>query len=765
MTRWNPAVGLLALIGFVVCGCAQNTFISEATYKQFADLNGLPRDLQSNPAVADPPPIEGEAPGTVSHLEHLTPRYVSLQECIALALQQGNVGSQSVRFPGVTEDLVTFGGPGVGVVGSDSIRVLSLNPAFIGANIDRELARFDALYTSSLTWTNTDEPLQGLASFSNGMAASFINTIAKPLPTGGTAGITFENDYKLLARPPTGAFSVLNPSYTSKLTFGLEQPLLRYAGVDVNQVLPAFAGSNLFPGLNGRRATGEGILLARLRFDQQRADFERSVNFQLLNVESAYWNLYGAYVTLFSTEQAMRMAYLTWKITLAQFEVGAKTGGREFLAGARAQYEQFRATRVQNVDSVLESERLLRVLLGLRMGDKERLVPADAPTLAPYLPDWKSALQDALTLRPELLVARQDLRTKQLNVIAQATLLKPDLRFQSTYTPVGLGTNLDGSGQYLDSSGTYRSSNAFRSLASDHFNDWSLGFLLNMPLGFRYEHGTVRQAKLQLAQSYALLKEQELKAQNQLAKSFRLLQTYHQTIEIRRQERQAWAERLQVYLEQARAGKITFNDLNLFDAERQWTAALTNEYLAIVNYNLGLAQFEFTKGTIMKYDNVALAEGPIPQCAVMPAKEHERERSRSLVLREREGAQQQLLRRPPAGIASLPIVPTHGAPTLPALEEAAQMIPDPAGLTKTPGKPVVVAPGKAPAFLPDLAELKLPAPTTASLSAASSVPAPSPAAPAAPRARLDVALPESPEVRGASSSVPVRLGAPVGGTQ
>ena len=55
-------------------------------------------------------------PGTVNYLEHLKPHYVSLQECIALALQQGFIGSQSVRFPGVTEDLVSFGGPDVGLL-------------------------------------------------------------------------------------------------------------------------------------------------------------------------------------------------------------------------------------------------------------------------------------------------------------------------------------------------------------------------------------------------------------------------------------------------------------------------------------------------------------------------------------------------------------------------------------------------------------------------------------------------------------------------
>src|SRR5207237_101955 len=83
----------------------------------------------------------------------------------------------------------------------------------------------------------------------------------------------------LLSRPPTGAFGVLNPTYTSKVTFGFEQPLLRNYGIALNQVLPAFGGSNLFTQLHGGRATGEGILVARLRFDHGRRALERSSNY------------------------------------------------------------------------------------------------------------------------------------------------------------------------------------------------------------------------------------------------------------------------------------------------------------------------------------------------------------------------------------------------------------------------------------------------------------------------------------------------------
>src|SRR5207244_1548409 len=120
-------------------------------------------------------------------------------------------------------------------------------------------------------------------------------------------------------------------------------------------------------------------------------------------------------------------------------------------------------------------------------------------------------------------------------------------------SPVGFGNRLDGNGTMLDGAGIPRPSNAFRSLASDHFNDWYLGLQLAVPLGYRLEHAVLRTARLTLAQSYDFLKDQDAKA----------------------------------------------------------------------------------KGTILQHNNVAIQEGPLPQVAMVRAVEHERERSKALVLRER----------------------------------------------------------------------------------------------------------------------------------
>src|SRR5207248_2093715 len=107
------------------------------------------------------------------------------------------------------------------------------------------------------------------------------------------------------------------------------------------------------------------------------------------------------------------------------------------LALVRAQYENFRAARLTAMGSILNFERALRTLLGLPVEDGQRLVPVRAPTMTPYQPNWQAAVRDCLTLRPELVMARQDLQAKELNLKGVKNALLPDLRFQASYTALG----------------------------------------------------------------------------------------------------------------------------------------------------------------------------------------------------------------------------------------------------------------------------------------------------------------------------------------
>ena len=88
-------------------------------------------------------------------------RYISLAEAISIALEQGNdrqpSRSASDLHGTYVDTELTF--TGSGLTSTDSIRVLALDPAAVGSNIDLALSKFDALWTTSMTWNTTDQPL------------------------------------------------------------------------------------------------------------------------------------------------------------------------------------------------------------------------------------------------------------------------------------------------------------------------------------------------------------------------------------------------------------------------------------------------------------------------------------------------------------------------------------------------------------------------------------------------------------------------------
>ena len=192
------------------------------------------------------------------------------------------------------------------------------------------------------------------------------------------AGITFDVPYQITNLP-----SAVNPSYQPSVQFAFEQPLLQGFGVEINQLRQSSPTSELLQNagvLAGLPQPGvEGILITRIRFDQQRAEFQRNVNIMLANVEFAYWNLYNAYWTLYANEAALRQAYEAWKIAVVKLQAG-KIAVAD-VAQARGQYELFRFNRLQALGavsgSVIEAERELRGMLGLPADDGTRLVPSD----------------------------------------------------------------------------------------------------------------------------------------------------------------------------------------------------------------------------------------------------------------------------------------------------------------------------------------------------------------------------------------------------
>ncbi len=633
---------LLATLG----GCKQQLFMEPGDYQNAIGNVNLAK-LESEPhAAIVPPDVKSIAPPATVLDPNRTPVYLTLKQAIALAIEQGNSGGSSLNPGNSNLQLPQFTGRGSS--GTDSIQAFKVDPAISAAEIERSLSKFDARWITSMSWNKNDSPTLTLQqSFSNGDSATLSSTIAKPLPTGGVAGIVFSTQYSKLAQPPTNtAFVSLVTSYTPRVQFVFEQPLLQAFGVEINQLLPNHPGSQLIQGFRTTGAGTEGILITRIRSEQQRAEFDRIVNQQLLNVETAYWNLFSAYYNLAAQEEGLKQALDGYQFILARSAGGI---ARQQLAYQnRAQYFNFRSQVIRARGQVLSTEQALRDLLGMRLDDGTRLVPVDEPILAKYVPNWDEIHRDGVQNRPELLIARQELKARQLDLLTQKNLRKPDLRFFSSYDIAGLGPRLDGANI---------EDNAFRSLASNQFNSYQLGLRLDMPLGFRDANSLVRQAQLNLKRYALQVLDTERKVGFDVAQRYRQIEEASELIVSTREERISTAKRVENDVELYQKGVTGAGEaaasfvLNLLLAQQQLATATAAEYRAIADYNNALAALEHAKGTIQQYNNVSVADGPLPAHVQKKAADHFAATEAALKLREHP--------------AELPFQPLHQYQPLP----------------------------------------------------------------------------------------------------
>lgn len=636
--RWWKQV--LGAVGAALClsGCTKQIFMDPSDYADYARMN-LPENIENSPTdTLQPATVERVGPGpTTVYDPSRPPRYMSLKEAIAIGLEQGNIGLQNVSNAGFkTDQMPQFNGNQL--VGSDNIRALALDPANAAANIERALSKFDARWITSMTWQKNDQPVAAqFVSFQAQNDTAILNsTLAKPLPTGGIAGITFSTNYTKFPSQIAGNSTLfVNPNYVPRLLFTFEQPLVQLFGVEINQLVSNHPQSLLINGLQPSGGLGvEGILLTRIRFDQAKSNFESQVNFLLLNIEAAYWNLYAAYYGLYAQEEGLRQSFDGYRFTQARVNAGQDPP--QNLEQARAQFELFRGNVYRARGQVLEAERQLRGLLGLRSDDNTRIVPIDEPNLAQLRPDFYECANEAMVYRPELQIARQDLKATQMNLILAKNLRRPDIRFFSSYDMAGIGTALDGPEFVTNAAGQQIIGNALRNFASNQFNSWQLGFRADIPLGFRDANAQVRQAQLALARSYYQLRDMEMKTLEYLVAQHRAVYQTHALIAPAKSRREALQIFVQKTKELIQVGKWDSNVFfNYLQVQRDLAQSIAEEFTAIANYNIALAQLEFAKGTIMRYNNVNLSEGPLPDHVAKRAQDHYRERTAALLLRER----------------------------------------------------------------------------------------------------------------------------------
>jgi outer membrane protein TolC len=548
---------------------------------------------------------------------------MSLEEAIHLTLENSKVlrdlGGAVVRAPLTTRT--------------------TLDPAAVETDprtgIEAALSEFDAQFLTSVFWEKNDRALNN-EFFGGGTrillqdAGVFQAAITKRAVTGSQFTIRHNVDYDANNAPG----NLFPSAWNTNVEAEIRQPFLQGAGVEYNRI----AGPLARPG------EYNGVLIARLNADVALTDFEIAVRDLVSNVENAYWDLYYGYRVLDARVKARDASLDTWRKIYALYEVNRRGGEAEKEAQARSQYFAFQQD-VQNALSgepleesrnwnglpsgtfrstlgVLMAERRLRLLMGLPPSDGKLLRPKDEPNVAKIDFDWNQVTLEAATRRAELRRQKWQIRRRELELIASKNNLLPRLDAVGRYRWRGFGDDLFP----VKDPPLPRFDNAYEDLTSGDFQEWQLGFELNMPIGFREAHVAERNAQLLLARERAILRDQQREiiheaadAISEMDRAYSVLQTSYNRLSANRDQLGA-------------VGAAYENDkvpLDLFlDAQRRVAESEIDYHLNQARYSLATKNVHFVKGTLLDYDGVCLAEGQWPTKAYHDAAEREALRGR-----------------------------------------------------------------------------------------------------------------------------------------
>jgi outer membrane protein TolC len=411
---------------------------------------------------------------------------------------------------------------------------------------------------------------------------------------GNTRGFNFAN-------PSLGTQPFLH-TWTQVLQAEARQPLLRGRGSQINRM---------------------PVILARIGTDIEHAGLLNQVQDMLNNLEIRYWDLYLQYRNLETAKVARDSALVTWRIVFDKFQHGGEPVQAE--AQAQEQYYNFRGSVESALRNLYDTENELRFLMGLAATDGRLIRPKDDPSLAHIEFEWADILAEAIARRPELIQRRWQVKQRELELILARNQLLPQFDVGAQYRWLGVGNDFihaDRSAPPVP--GTAIDSSAWQSLTGGQFQEFSLLFQYQMPIGFRRELAAVRHAQLRLAREKAVLEDMELDVAHGLAHAVRNLDTNFQ---LSQTNSNRWAaSQREVNAREAlfEGGRVALDDV--LEAQRRRAIAQGAFWSSVIEYNKSIADLHTRKGSIMDYDGIAFEEGPWPQKAYWDALARARER-------------------------------------------------------------------------------------------------------------------------------------------
>lgn len=381
------------------------------------------------------------------------------------------------------------------------------------------------------------------------------------LITGGNIDMNYSPQRNSVNQSVAEGF-LFNPAWTGGLTFTITQPLLRNAGVAINKTFISIAQNNAVV--------------------EQHVFRDRVMTVVAL-VEQTYWELVFANENSKVAQAALKAA----EELLATNRAKAKAGVMTLVDVLQA--ETAVASRMEQTllaeKAIRDQEDQLRRLLNPGEEDLRqdmRLTPADGPVAVLEPLSLQEAIDTAISQRPEIIQAKKNIESGELNKQFARNQLLPTLSLQGTIGLAGLG------GDYGES--------LTRNFNGDFYN-YGAGLVLSYPLGNRAAISTYNKRKLEAKNAEVALENVRQQIIVGVREAVRRVQTDFKRIETTRSARIMAEKQLEAELERLKVGLSTTRFV--LDFQRDLATAQGHELRAIVDYNKSLSNLARQKATTL----------------------------------------------------------------------------------------------------------------------------------------------------------------------
>ena len=335
----------------------------------------------------------------------------------------------------------------------------------------RSFAVFDPFFAARFNAARTQTPANDVLA-----GASSLNSLSQPasfqwtqtLPSGAQYNVGFNT----LKSSTNSSFQLFNPALSANLNANFSQPLLRNRGSFYTK-LP--------------------ISLARSRLRVSEYGLQDQVLQLVSRAESAYWDVILARENVKVQEQALALADTSLKRAQRELELGAISSLDIYQP--QAQYANYQIQLSQARYALQQVQDTLRKQMGADLDPEIRKLPIilTEPIAPPadLAMDKEAMVQKAVSLRPDVKFARQNLDVDNLNIKGTTNALRPDLRLTGQYGIAGRGGPFTQRQNVFTGDGT---SSTFLSTVPGGFGDaldqlfgfgfpvYGFGLVLNLPI-------------------------------------------------------------------------------------------------------------------------------------------------------------------------------------------------------------------------------------------------------------------------------------------